>query len=266
VTDGPLSHQSYDPRYFALLFQVEDRHFWFRARNQVIATVVKRLTADLPRGYRVLEIGCGTGNVLRVLERVCTNGTVVGMDPFWEGLSYARHRADTLLVQGDVGALPFGIPFDLIGLFDVLEHLPDDDQVLHNLHDMLAERGNLLLTVPAHPSLWSYFDEVSRHRRRYKPAELASKLIHTGYRVEYLTHYMVGIFPLVWLGRRLATLIDRRLTSDTYHAHDRASRDLHITPVVNELLAWLLAQEARVIAHRWRLPIGASLLAIGRKE
>ncbi len=115
--ERPPSHQSYDPTYFALLFQIEDRHFWFRARNQVIATVVKRLTADMPRGYRVLEIGCGTGNVLRVLEQVCTDGTVIGLDLFLEGLRYARQRTHAMLVQGDMLHLPFGAPFDLIGLF-----------------------------------------------------------------------------------------------------------------------------------------------------
>jgi cyclopropane fatty-acyl-phospholipid synthase-like methyltransferase len=69
---GPTpSHQSYDPHYFKPLSAIEDRHFWFRARNQVIAGLVGQLTARLPAGYRVLEVGCGTGNVLRALEEAC---------------------------------------------------------------------------------------------------------------------------------------------------------------------------------------------------
>ena len=260
------THGSYDPSYFAPLFAIEDRHFWFRARNRVISTLVSQITAGLASGYRVLEVGCGTGNVLRVLEQACPRGLVVGMDLFAEGLQYARQRMSCPLVQGDMHAPPFGTPFDLIGLFDLLEHLPDDVQVLSNLHVMLAPEGALLLTVPAHPSLWSYFDEASHHCRRYELAELESKLIRTGYRVEYLTQYMVSIFPMVWLGRRLAALFDRRPAGDASCTHDLASRDLRIVPVVNDLLAWLLAQEARVIARRCLLPIGTSLLAVGRKD
>ena len=259
------THGSYDPSYFAPLFAIEDRHFWFRARNRVIATLVSQITAGLAPGYRVLEVGCGTGNVLRILEQACPRGVAVGMDLFAEGLQYARQRTTCPLVQGDMHVPPFGTQFDLIGLFDLLEHLPDDMQVLRNLHAMLAPEGVLLLTVPAHPSLWSYFDEASHHCRRYKPSELESKLVGTGYRVEYLTQFMASIFPLVWLGRLLVTLFNRQPASDASGTRDLASHDLRITPVMNEILNWLLAQEARLLGRRQSLPIGTSLLAVARR-
>ena len=260
------THASYDPTYFAPLFAIEDRHFWFRTRNRVIATLVSQITAGLAPGYRVLEIGCGTGNVLRVLEQACQQGTVIGMDLFAEGLQYARQRTSCSLVQGDMHTPPFGTQFDLIGLFDLLEHLADDMQVLRDLHAMLAPEGVLLLTMPAHPSLWSYFDEASRHCRRYESAQLESKLIGTGYRIEYMTQYMASIFPLVWLKRRLAALIDRRPAGDAGRTHDLASSELRVMPVVNDLLSLVLAQETRLIARRRRLLVGTSLLAVAHKD
>src|SRR5262245_7133302 len=196
VALSQTSHQSYDPSFFARLFAIEDRHFWFCARNHVISTIVSQLTTDLTAGYRVLEVGCGTGNVLRFLERACPRGTVIGMDLFGEGLRYASHRTSCALVQGDMHAAPFAAQFELIGLFDVLEHLQDDRRVLNDLTGMLAPGGALLLTVPAHRSLWSYFDEASCHCRRYEPEELESKLRDAGYQVEYLTQYMASVFPL----------------------------------------------------------------------
>ena len=149
----------YDPYYFAPLAAIEDRHFWFRARNRTLAALLARLTAPLADGYRVLEVGCGTGNVLRVLEQTCRRGLVVGMDLYGEGLTFARGRTHCPLVRGDMSHPPFEARFDLIGLFDVLEHLADDRRVLRDVRAMLAPGGRLVLTVPAHPELWSYFDE-----------------------------------------------------------------------------------------------------------
>ena len=261
-----VPHSSYDRSYFEPLFAIEDRHFWFRARNRVIATVVSQIIANLVPGYRVLEVGCGTGNVLRILEKGCKNGVVIGMDLFAEGLQYARRRTTCPLVQGDIQAPPFSTQFDMIGLFDVLEHLPDDMRVLHDLRTMLADEAVLLLTVPAHPSLWSYFDEASHHCRRYNLVDLEAKLNSTGYQVEYLTQYMASIFPLFWFWRRRKSPGNRRLVVSANAARDLVSVELRITPVVNDLLAFLLAQEARVIVRRRRLPIGTSLLAIARKK
>ena len=262
----PADGRSYDPKFFGHLFAVEDRHFWFRARNRAIAAVVRRIEARLKSGYRILEVGCGTGNVLRVLEQHCTRGVLVGMDLFAEGLRYARRRTSCMLVHGDVHAPPFAARFDLIGMFDLLEHLVEDTAVLRPIHDMLVPEGTLLLTVPAHPSLWSYFDNVSCHRRRYAPEELEGKLRDAGYRVEYLTQYMVTIYPWVWLRRGFAALADRRAAVDADRAAGLASQELRIRPVFNELLTWLLSLEARLLARHRRLPIGTSLLAVARKQ
>jgi SAM-dependent methyltransferase len=257
---------SYDPDSFAQLFAVEDRHFWFRARNKAIASQASQVTARMTAGYRVLEAGCGTGNVLRVLELTCTGGMVVGMDLFPEGLQYARQRTSCSLVRGDINALPFARPFDVVCLFDVLEHLHDDVEVLGSLHKMLSRNGVLLLTVPAHPSLWSYFDVASHHCRRYEVEELKSKLAGAGFRVEYITYYMASIFPLVWLGRRLRSLKRRGAAPDVDGAKALASGELRVIPVVNGLLAFLLSLEAPLIARRRHLPIGTSLLVVARGD
>jgi SAM-dependent methyltransferase len=265
---------SYNPAFFAPLFATEDRHFWFRARNHVLATLVGQVVATLPPGYRVLEVGCGTGNVLRVLEGACPGGSVVGMDLFHEGLAFARRRTSRVsLVQGDMHHPPFWLPFHLVGLFDMLEHMPDDEAVLRQIHALLGVGDTLLLTVPAHPALWSYFDEAACHYRRYTPAMLRSKLTAAGYHVEYLTLYMAAIAPLVWVGRKLATLTRPRPAPNTkkqnqmdeqtlYHL---AARELRVVPGINEVLVWMLEQEVRLIKHRRTIPAGTSLLALARK-
>jgi len=257
---------TYDPAYFARLFAIEDRHFWFCARNRVIGTLVEQVTAHLAPGFRVLEVGCGTGTVLRTLERACPQGMVVGMDPFIEGLRFARRRTIGELVQGDIHAHPFGVQFEVIGLFDVLEHLTDDAGALRAIHGLLAPDGNLLLTVPANASLWSYFDYASHHQRRYGRDELEVKLRGAGFRVEYLTYAMATLFPLVWARRRAARVLWHTKCGTTENADELAMRDLRIMPGVNGVLSWVLQQECRLLARRRRLPFGTSLLAVARRD
>jgi len=249
----------YDPSHFAPLVAVEDRHFWFRARNRIISLLARQAVTEFAAGYRVLEVGCGDGNVLRFLEKACSNGTVVGMDYFREGLAYARARCACPLVQGDLKLPPFSKAFHLIGMFDVLEHLDDDRQVLRDLWRILDAEGRLMLTVPASPALWSAFDEAAGHCRRYRKEELEQKLRECGFIVEYLTPYMAGIYPLVWLSRRFGK---RNGPAGMAQA---VQRDLRVIPVLNGMLSVVLSQEIRWIRRRRQLPIGTSLLALARK-
>lgn len=246
----------YDPGHYEHLVAVEDEHFWFAGRAKAIEEVVRPLVAELAPGYRVLEIGCGTGHVLHMLERICGKGRLVGMDLFHEGLLHARRRCSCSLLQASSAAPPFSTRFDLVGMFDVLEHLQEDRRFLESAHRLLTPQGALLVTVPAHQSLWSAFDERSDHCRRYEAPDLDRLLNAAGYHVEYLTQFMASIFPLVWASRRLA-----RWNANA----DPVQSELRIRPVLNSTLRWLLEHEARVFVQRRRqLPIGTSLLALAR--
>ncbi len=257
-------NSTYDPGAYENLIAVEERHFWFRARNRAIVAAFESIRTQLPPGYRILEVGCGTGNVLRELQRVAVGGTAVGMDLHQEGLRYARGRVNpALLVRADASLPPFSVKFDVVGLFDVLEHLEHDVDVLVSLRNLLTAEGFLLITVPADPRLWSYFDVGSRHKRRYETSELEKKLVKAGYKVEYITPYMGVLYPVLWIGRRLT---GRRHgeTADALDAWTLAKADLRVRPVSGALLGLILEQELRLLRRRRRLPFGASLMAVAR--
>ncbi len=246
--------QTYDPEWFAQTADSEDRHFWFVARNRVLETILTPIIQSRPINEVVLEVGCGTGNVLRVMENVCAGHSLIGMDLFAEGLKFARTRVSCPLVRGDMSRPPFNTLFGLIGLFDVLEHLPDDASVLRNLRAMLAPGASLILTVPAHPSLSSYFDEASHHCRRYEEHDLRSRLEAAGFAVDYLTPIFAVLLPLMRLQRG----------SQSTRTADSATDDLKVVPGLNTLLTWLLSAELPALRARRRLPFGTSLLAIAR--
>jgi SAM-dependent methyltransferase len=256
------SSGGYDPSFFQQLAQVEDRHFWFQARNHLIFKMSKKLVSELPKGYRVLEVGCGTGNVLRTLRQACPDGMVVGLELWFDGLRFAQHRSAGPLVQGDVRHCPFGKPFDLIGMFDVLEHVPEDLETLRALREALAPGGRLMLTVPAHQYLWSYFDEAARHCRRYSSREIRERLVEAGFEVEFQSQFMTCIFPLVWLFRRVSSWNQRPGPED---AKALTLREFRVVPVINGLLAALLRLEALWLSRGYRLPIGTSLIVVARR-
>ncbi|MGH9504279.1 MAG: class I SAM-dependent methyltransferase [Terriglobales bacterium] len=252
----------YDPSFFQQLALIEDRHFWFRARNRLIFEISRKLASELNKGYRVLEVGCGTGKVLRTLRQACPAGTVVGMELWFDGLRFARERSPGPLVQGDVRNCPFGKPFDLIGMFDVLEHVPEELATLRALREALATGGRLLLTVPAHQYLWSYFDEAAQHCRRYSPCEIRDRLVQAGFEVEFLSLFMSCIFPLVWLQRKVGS---RRRRQFANHAKTLALREFRIIPGINGLLTALLRIEGLWLARGYRLPVGTSLIVVARR-
>ncbi len=185
------------------------------------------------------------------------------MDLFIDGLHFARRRVDCGLVQGDLHTPPFREAFSLVGMFDVLEHMPDDHLVLTDLRKMLADDGRLVITVPAYPSLWSYFDVAAKHARRYTQESLRAVLEATGYEVQQVSYFMALSFPLVWLTRRLAK---NDPLPEAEALDERVVSELRIVPVVNGLAAAALSLEARWVGTGHQLPFGTSLMAVARKK
>lgn len=245
------SPKGYDPEQYPTVAAAERWHFWFRARNRVLRTAMWPLRTDLPSTPRVLEVGCGTGNTLRVLRDVFPDAPLVGMDLFAEGLRYARAETRVSLIQARIEAFPFVVPFDLVGLFDVLEHIEDDGAALCAIHDRLAPGGHLVVTVPAGMHLWSRFDEEAHHYRRYSQSQLAARLENAGFAIRYMSPFMTAIYPLLWLSRRF-----RRPSSGA------ASSELQPPAWFNAAADLALRPERWVLQAGMTLPFGTSLLAI----
>lgn len=252
----------YDPQFFEALAKAEDRHFWFRSRNLLISDLAHSVTARFPDGHRVLEVGFGTGNVLRFLKRVCSRGNVFGMELWSEGIRFARARNLDLLVQGDLRQAPFQPVFHLVGMFDVLEHIPDDAGTLRAMGNLLAPGGLLMVTVPAHQALWSYFDDAAHHCRRYSPGGLKRALASAGYEVEYLSQFMAILFPLLLFVRKIGFRRRREPGADL----QRAREEFRIVPLANGILGGLLWLERAWLRVGGKLPFGTSIIAVARKS
>jgi SAM-dependent methyltransferase len=241
----------FDPDYFTQLARAEDHHFWFTSRNDLLARILAPIAAALPPHARVLEIGTGTGNTLRVLERAGGGARVVGVDAFVEGLRLARTRSNAALVCGSVDRLPLRGPFHLAAAFDVIEHVADEHGALCATRSVLAPGARLVVTVPAFQHLWSAFDEAAHHCRRYERPQLQAALERAGFRVDRLTFFMAALYPLVRARRWFGGSGERAI-----------ARELRVVPGLNAALRAILGVEARAVAAGAQPPFGTSLLAI----
>jgi len=239
---------SYDPSRFAALAAVEQEHFWFRARARLIVWALRK---HFPRAQSLLEIGCGTGNVLAEIQKTGI-GRAVGSEALAEGLAYAARRAPGAeLVQLDARRIPFREEFDVVAAFDVIEHVEEDDEVLAGMFAACRPGGGVLVTVPQHAWLWSRRDEFAGHRRRYARSELLRKLAAAGFERPWTTSFVALLLPLMALARR------RRAFSP--------SGELEIGAAANRLLGAVMALERALIAAGVSFPAGGSLLAVAHK-
>jgi SAM-dependent methyltransferase len=235
--------------YLAVHVEEDRVHWWFRGRLAVLLAVLRRELP--PRPVRLLELGCGTGNVLGALGAF---GQAVGMEPNAELRAVAR--AAGLDVRG--GELPGEIGVepgwaDVVLLLDVLEHLDDERAALRTAHAALRPGGLLVVTVPAYQWLWSGHDRALGHRRRYTARSLSRALRGAGFAVARTSYFNTLLFPAIALVRVLHRL------------HGAAGHDLRRPSApVNRLLEQLLAFE-RHLVPRVRLPFGGSVLALGRR-
>jgi SAM-dependent methyltransferase len=151
--------------FFSELARLEDGNFWFQSRNKLILWSL----GEYCRNFQsFLEIGCGTGYVLSGISKLFPNATLHGSEIFTAGLGFAAAKLPLVnFIQMDGRNIPFDEEFDVIGAFDVLEHIEEDELTLAQMHAALKPRGIMLITVPQHAWLWSPIDEYACHVRRY---------------------------------------------------------------------------------------------------
>lgn len=245
----------FDPHYFSFLAESDRRHFWFKGRREVVREAVERVIAD-PEKHRLFDVGCGSGGLL---EFLASSGIRVAgaCDAYVESLRLVRQRVAAPLVLTDEGRLPpLGAGQTFLGLFDVLEHIDDDEGTLSFLFSVLEPGGILALTVPAHPFLFDEMDVLAHHRRRYRLPDLRRKLEQAGFRVARITHFMSPLVAPLLLLRSLGRLFASRRS-----AGSRRALELRPLPGLNELLTLLLSAE-RLLLRFVSLPFGSSILAV----
>jgi len=236
----------------AELTDAERWHFWFQSRRRLVLWLLDR---HCRAARSLLDVGCGTGFLLEGLRDRRRDLALAGCDVHTGSLAVARKRVPSAFVfQAVADGLPFVDEFDAVTALDVIEHIDDDEAALGGMCRAIKPGGALLLTVPQHPSLWSAVDDFSCHRRRYTRAELVSKARAAGFEVVTCTSFFALTLPLLVASRW-------RTRPDTF---DPAA-EFRIPRSVNILLDRMMECEWWVIKSGVSLPIGGSLMMLGRR-
>src|SRR2546422_3243630 len=181
---------------YAILREVEGKHWWYLGRRRIMASFVGRIALKLRRDNdappRILDVGCGTGGNLEMLSEF---GAVEGVDVSHDAVEFCRARGVAPVRQAAAEDLPYDDEsFDLVTGFDVIEHLDDDVAGLREMRRVLRPDGRALLFVPAFMFLWGVQDDISHHRRRYTVPDLKRRLSEAGLTSERVTYANITFF------------------------------------------------------------------------
>ena len=233
--------------------RLEDDHWWFRARRDILDRAVARFV-----GKTDLALTVGVG-ITREAEMLAKRTRLVAID-----LARIDSRClDVALpAQADATAIPFGDSvFDAVFLFDVLEHVDEEAMALAEIRRVLRPGGKLLVTVPAFMFLYGLQDEVSEHKRRYRRRSLVDLLRRSGFQVDYASYFNTLLFPPI-----AAVRVFRRVfPSERPPAKNGASDfDLRLPGAIENALEKLFSLERHAIGNA-PLPFGVSILCSAKR-
>jgi SAM-dependent methyltransferase len=239
---------------FEQMEMVEDRHWWFNARRDVIKSFLRKYLPAEKKG-RVLEAGCGTGHILSDLGE---EWEVFGIDINERALESCRKKGIENVRRSSIMDITFeSETFDAVVCSDVLYHemVSDDEKALKEIYRVCKKGGVLLIFEPAFEWLWSPHDIVEHTRHRYTRKELSAKLKKCGFTVKKSSYHVFLLLPLVLAVR----LFKRAFRSENPQS------DLYVmAPPVNGFFSGIMNFENK-LAQAVNFPWGSTVMCLAVK-
>jgi ubiquinone/menaquinone biosynthesis C-methylase UbiE len=238
---------------YGVMYRLEQSYWWFLGKQFLVREQVKRLLVNRGTGSRILDIGSGTGIILKTLEEF---GQAFGMEMSREAIQFLKKRSLKRVVCSNAEqVLPFkNNSFSLVTCLDVLEHLDHDKELLAEMVRVCEDGGHVLVTVPAFNRLWSPHDTVLHHRRRYTKTRLQAIIRSTEFRVVKISYFnLILSFPIMAIRKiRASWLLQTQFHSDF---------SIELPPLFNKALTYLYRAEIALLCLL-NYPFGVSLVAV----
>lgn len=246
-----------NPDYLQKYYYYERNHWWFLVREKIIR---QQLKASLPpqRPLKILNAGCATGRSSEMLQEY---GEVISVEKDADTCVFLRKELGLLVIENDLESLPFADNyFDVVCIFDVIEHIEEQNPVIAELHRVCKPNGLLYCSVPAFSFLWSRHDEVNHHKRRYTRKEI-SKVLEKKFLIEYSTYFNTLLFLPIWFSR----IILQRMQSPQKMISDFEDDNVLNSRFFSFFFKTIFSLELMLLPY-FALPFGVSILLRARKR
>ncbi|WP_179344013.1 class I SAM-dependent methyltransferase [Winogradskyella ursingii] len=234
--------------------EVEQRHFWFKARRNYILQLLK----NEDRSSTILDIGCSSGWLLKDLEQAgFEKKNLYGIDISQKAIINCKQKGLDNCYEMSAESIQIKQKFDIIIASDCLEHIEHDQSTLKHWHEKLNSNGKIFVFVPAFMSLWSPHDEVNLHYRRYRKNQLTTLLKNSNFNIISSGYWNFFLFGPLFVYR----FFSNKFSS---HKNSTTSGDLNDLGSFNPILLWLLNTENKLLKFI-TFPFGISTYVIAKK-
>lgn len=234
-------------------YEIEETYFWFLSRNEILKKLIKSNTS-INQGDKVIDVGCGTGGFAQVLLNEGYNVTCLDTEKL--AIEYCKKRGIENIYHGDLKSYlsNHNNKFKAAFMLDVIEHIPDDQDVVNDVYKILDDNGYFIAAVPAFQWLWSKHDEIHMHYRRYNKSNFTKLFKNAGFKVEYVSYFNSFLFlPAV-----LKRFIDKITKNESNKPVDEVSSTL------NNIFYKIFKFEKNILG-KFSFPFGLSIILIARK-
>jgi len=239
---------------YTKLFKLQESYWWFRGKEYLIRNIMDSLYPQA-KDLRILDVGCGTGYITRMLGQY---GDVTGLDMADIALEFCARNGVASVKKGSIGNIPFeDNQFDLVCALDILYHkaVENDEEAIREVCRVLKPGGRVIITTSAMQCLFGKNDIVQHGARRHSRNELRQKCARVGLLHERSSYYTVAFFPLVYLVRKI---------QDMRNIEPKSDIDEEINPMVNAICFWWFKREIDMLRYiTW--PFGVHLFGIFRR-
>ena len=241
---------------YKIMSDIEDSYWWFVGKQCLAESMFKNYCLDVPGDIRVLDIGCGTGGILKLMRKY---GAVCGIDFSLTALELSKQSGCGCLVCSDVGRhIPFkDNTFTAVTCFDVMEHLDNEWTLLEETLRICKPGGHIIITVPAFNVLWSAHDKALHHKRRYTRQQMLRRIDRLDCSVIKSSYFNILLFIPILVSRKLKGFLDRGKPP-------RSDFFMKLPGWINTVLRVLYTAEI-VCLSRLNFPFGVSLLVVLQK-
>ncbi|ANQ50224.1 class I SAM-dependent methyltransferase [Flammeovirga sp. MY04] len=240
--------------------QIEDNSYWFKHRNDILIPLIKSLIKE----KHFIDIGGGNGFVSKSLQENDINVTLI--EPGRSGVQNAQERGVKNIICATFEDIKFEKDniIEAVGLFDVIEHINEDDNFLKQINEQLCDNSYIFITVPAYNFLSSNEDIDAGHYRRYTLQSLTNLLKKNNFEIKYKTYFFSFLILPILLFRTIPSLLGFNKNSKSTDKHKKEHKIGN--SILMKILDRVLCFEVRRIRNFKYIPFGSSCLIIGQKK